>query len=246
MIDDLFDRNVAWAMAKTRSDPDYFRRLAEQQAPQYLWLGCSDSRVPANEIVGLDPGELFVHRNLANVVHTGDMNLLSVVEFAVQTLHVKQIIVCGHYDCGGIRRAFERPSGSGLVDHWLAPVREMCRRCSVDLARLPDETARINRACELNVEMQVRRVAATPILRDAWRRDQPITVHGWIYGLEDGLLRDLGLKLSSLYDAEKLDREEGYAGFPEPITMLRRHAVEAFAGASIEPQFLEEGSTDGR
>lgn len=246
MIDDLFDRNVAWAIAKTRSDPDYFRRLAEQQAPQYLWLGCSDSRVPANEIVGLDPGELFVHRNLANVVHTGDMNLLSVVEFAVQTLHVKQIIVCGHYGCGGIRRAFERPSGSGLVDHWLAPVREMCRRCTADLQRLPDETARINRACELNVEMQVRRVAATPILRDAWRSGQPITVHGWIYGLEDGLLRDLGLKLSSLFDAEKLDREDGYAGFAEPITMLRRHALEAFAGSSIEPQFLEEGSADGR
>jgi carbonic anhydrase len=246
MIDELFDQNVAWAIAKTRDDPDYFRRLAGQQAPQHLWIGCSDSRVPANEIVGLDPGELFVHRNVANVVHTGDMNLLSVVEFAVEALQVKHIIVCGHYGCGGIRRAFERPSGSGLVDHWLAPVREMCRRCVADLARLPDETARINRACELNVEMQVRRVAATPILRDAWRRGQSITVHGWIYGLEDGLLRDLGLKLSSLLDAEKLDQEEGYAGFPEPITMLRRHAVEAFAGPSIEPQFLEEGSLDGR
>jgi len=185
MIDELFDRNVAWATGKTRSDPDYFRRLAEQQAPRYLWLGCSDSRVPANDIVGLDPGEVFVHRNVGNIVHTGDMNQLSVLEFAIDTLQVKHVIVCGHYGCGGIRRAFEPPGDGGLVDHRLAPVREMCRRCAPDLAQLPSEAARMDRACELNVELQLRRIAATPILRGAWQRQQSITVHGWIYGLGD-------------------------------------------------------------
>ena len=242
MIDELFERNVAWALERTRSDPDFFRRLAEQQTPRHLWIGCSDSRVPANDIVGLDPGEVFVHRNVANIVHTGDMNVLSVLEFAIEALQVKHIIVCGHYGCGGIRRAFEPPSGGGLVDHWLAPVREMCRRCATDLALLPDDEARINRACELNVEMQLRRVAATPIVRAARQRGQSVAVHGWIYGLEDGLLRDLGLKLSSLADAENLDRVNNYAGLAEPVTMIRRHAVEAFEGlTTLEPQLFEEG-----
>lgn len=242
MIDEPFDRNVTWATGKTRSDPDYFRRLAEQQAPRYLWLGCSDSRVPANDIVGLDPGEVFVHRNVGNVVHSGDMNLLSVLEFAVETLQVKHVIVCGHYRCGGIRRVFEPSDRGDLVDHWLAPVREMCRRCAPDLARLPNEAGRMDRACELNVGLQLRRVAATPIVRGVWLRQQSITVHGWIYGLGDELLRDLGLKLSSLDDAESLDREYDYAGLSEPITMIRRHAEQAFAGLSmLEPQLLEEG-----
>jgi carbonic anhydrase len=173
MIDELFDCNVAWALSKTRSDPGYFRRLAEQQSPRYLWLGCSDSRVPANDIVGLDPGEVFVHRNVANLVHTGDMNLLSVLEFAVDVLRVRHVIVCGHYGCGGVRRAFE-PQGGALVDHWLAPLREMCRRCAKDLAAHDGEAARINRACELNVCMQVRRTAATPIVRAAWQRGQKL------------------------------------------------------------------------
>jgi carbonic anhydrase len=241
MIDELFDRNVAWAMGKTASDPGYFRRLAEQQTPRYLWLGCSDSRVPANDIVGLDPGEVFVHRNVANVVHTGDMNLLSVLEFAVDVLCVRHVIVCGHYGCGGIRRAFE-PQAANLVDHWLAPVREMCRRCASELSHLPDEAARMDRACELNVCLQVRRVAATPILRAAWQRGQDITVHGWIYGLQDGLLRDLGLQLSSLADAESLDEDDGFGRLAEPLTMVRRHAIEAFAGLNmLEPTLLEEG-----
>jgi carbonic anhydrase len=241
MIDELFDRNVAWALDKTADDPGYFRRLAEQQSPRYLWLGCSDSRVPANEIVGLDPGELFVHRNVANVVHTGDMNLLSVLEFAVDVLCVNHVIVCGHYGCGGIRRAFE-PSTGRLVDHWLAPVREMCRRCAGDLAVAADETARIDRACELNVGLQVQRVAATPILRAAWQRGQYLSVHGWIYGLEDGLLRDLGLKLSSLDEAASLDASGAFDRLSEPVTMVRRHAIEAFqAMTMLEPQLLEEG-----
>src|SRR4029079_255040 len=151
------------------------------------------SRVPANDIVGLDPGEVFVQRNVGNVVHTGDMNLLSVLEFAVEMLQVKHIIVCGHYGCGGIRRAFEPPGGGDLVDHWLAPVREMCRRCAADLARLPNEASRMDRpaflmepprmarACEWNADLQRRRIAATPIVRGAWQRQQSITVHGWIY-----------------------------------------------------------------
>jgi carbonic anhydrase len=241
MIDELFDRNVGWALAKTANDPGYFRRLAEQQTPRYLWLGCSDSRVPANEIVGLDPGDLFVHRNVANVVHTGDMNLLSVLEFAVDVLRVNHVIVCGHYGCGGIRRAFEPPGGS-LVDHWLAPVREMCRRHTRDLANAANEAARIDRACEMNVGMQVRRVAATPILRAAWQRGQSVSVHGWIYGLEDGLLRDLGLKLSSLDESARLDEGETFGRLPEPVTMVRRHAIEAFqAMTMLEPQFLEDG-----
>lgn len=228
MIDELFDRNVAWATSKTRSDPDYFRRLAEQQAPRYLWLGCSDSRVPANDIVGLDPGEVFVHRNVGNIVHTGDMNLLSVLEFAVEALQVKHIIGCGHCGCGGIRRAFEPPVGGGLVDHWLAPVREMCRRCADDLARLPSDAARMDRAFELNVELQLRRIAAAPILRSAGQLQQSITVHGWIYGLGEGLLRDLGLKLSSLNDAESPDRESDDAGLAGPspwfAAMPRKHS----------------------
>jgi carbonic anhydrase len=241
MIDELFDRNVAWAMNKTADDPGYFRRLAEQQAPRYLWLGCSDSRVPANEIVGLDPGELFVHRNVANVVHTGDMNLLSVLEFAIDVLRVNHVIVCGHYGCGGIRRAFEPPGGN-LVDHWLAPVREMCRRCAQHFAGAISETARIDRACELNVGLQVQRVAATPILRAAWRRGQDVSIHGWIYGLEDGLLRDLGLKLSSLDDVASLEDRGEFDRLIEPVTMVRRHAIEAFqAMTMLEPQLLEEG-----
>jgi carbonic anhydrase len=197
--------------------------------------------VPANEIVGLDPGELFVHRNVANVVHTGDMNLLSVLEFAIDVLRVNHVIICGHYGCGGIRRAFE-PSGGSLVDHWLAPVREMCRRCAPDLAAAASDTARIDRACELNVGLQVQRVAATPILRAAWQRGQSVSVHGWIYGLEDGLLRDLGLRLSSLGDAASLDDQDAFDRLTEPVTMVRRHAIEAFqAMTMLEPQLLEEG-----
>ena len=238
----LLLQNRAWVEQKLQEDKDFFNRLANVQTPEFLWIGCSDSRVPANQITNTEPGEIFVHRNIANMVVNTDSNVLSVLEYAVTHLKVKHIIVCGHYGCGGIRRAFEPPGGGGLVDHWLAPVREMCRRCAPDLDRLPSDAARMDRACELNVELQLRRIAATPILRGAWQRQQSITVHGWIYGLGDGLLRDLGLKLSSLDDAESLDRENDYAGLAEPITMVRRHAEEAFAGLSmLEPQLLEEG-----
>lgn len=189
-IDDLFDRNVAWAIAKTRQDPTYFRRLAGQQTPRFLWIGCSDSRVPANEIVGLDPGDLFVHRNIANIMHTGDLNLLSVIEFAVNALEVEHIIICGHYGCGGVRRALQRQTGA-LVDHWLSPVVDAYERHSARFERIADEEARLNLLCELNVEAQVARVANTPIVRAAWARGGTLQLHGWIYGLKDGLVRDL-------------------------------------------------------
>lgn len=199
MIDDLFERNLAWSQSKTREDPDFFRRLADQQNPNYLWIGCSDSRVPANEIVGLDPGELFVHRNVANVVHTSDMNILSVLEFAVKTLGVEHIIVCGHYGCGGVRRALEAGT-SALVDHWLAPIVDLQQRRRALLGPIANENTRVNTLCELNVELQVRRAAATPIVRAAWAAGKQLSIHGWIYGLHDGLLRNLEETLASIDD----------------------------------------------
>lgn len=192
----LFDSNVGWAIAKTRQDPTYFRRLAAQQTPRYLWIGCSDSRVPANEIVGLDPGELFVHRNIANVMHTGDLNLLSVLEFAVDALRVEHIIVCGHYGCGGVRRALQG-GGRTLVDHWLAPVMDVYERERPRFEPIADEGARVNLLCELNVETQVARVARAPVVRAAWAEGRVLQVHGWIYGLKDGLVRDLGVTRTS-------------------------------------------------
>ena len=190
---ELFESNRAWARRIVQQDPEFFSKLSKQQRPGYLWIGCSDSRVPANEIVGLDPGELFVHRNIANVVHTGDLNLLSVLEFAVGVLNVEHIIVCGHYGCGGVRRALSGQDGA-LVDHWLAPIVDLHAREQKRLDPIEDEEARVNLLCELNVEMQVARVAATPIVQAAaWREGRRIAVHGRIYGLKDGLLRDLGV-----------------------------------------------------
>jgi carbonic anhydrase len=200
-IQALFDRNVDWAIAKTRQEPGYFRRLSALQEPRFLWIGCSDSRVPANEIVGLDPGELFVHRNIANVMHTGDLNLLSVIEFAVEALRVEDIIICGHYGCGGVRRALERQAGA-LVDHWLAPVVDVYERQRERFDPSASEEARLNLLCELNVEAQVSRVARTPIVRAAWAGNRSLRIHGWIYGLKDGLVRDLGVTRSGPEEAE--------------------------------------------
>jgi carbonic anhydrase len=200
-IQALFDRNVDWAIAKTRQEPGYFRRLSALQEPRFLWIGCSDSRVPANEIVGLDPGELFVHRNIANVMHTGDLNLLSVIEFAVEALRVEDIIICGHYGCGGVRRALERQAGA-LVDHWLAPVVDVYERQRERFDSSASEEARLNLLCELNVEAQVSRVARTPIVRAAWAGNRSLRIHGWIYGLKDGLVRDLGVTRSGPEEAE--------------------------------------------
>ena len=171
-------------------DPAFFSRLADQQAPQYLWIGCSDSRVPANEIVGLDPGELFVHRNVANVVVHTDLNCLSVLQFAVDVLAVKHVIVCGHYGCGGIVAAL-RDEKLGLIDNWLRHIQDVGAKHRAQLDSIPEGERRAARLCELNVMEQVGNVADTTVVRDAWRRGQQVSVHGWIYDLRDGLLRDL-------------------------------------------------------
>ncbi len=190
MMEHLFDRNRVWADRQTARDPSYFDRLAQLQAPEFFWIGCSDSRVPANVVAGLDPGEVFVHRNVANVVHSTDMNLLSALEFAVDALKVREVIVCGHYGCGGVKAATE-DMPHGLADHWLEPIRRLARSYAVDLAQATDETARRDRLAELNVVEGVRRVAETPIMQRAWARNAPVRVHGLIYGLQDGRLTDL-------------------------------------------------------
>jgi carbonic anhydrase len=190
MLTDLLDHNVAWAAGKRRDDPDYFHRLSALQQPDYLWIGCSDSRVPANVITGLEPGEVFVHRNVANLVHRGDLNLLSVLEFAVETIGVKHIIVCGHYGCGGIRAAMDGHR-HGIIDHWLQPIRDIADNCQPDLAAIADPEARLNHLCERTIAAQVESLSRTPIIRSAWRRNKAVSIHGWVYGLDDGLLRDL-------------------------------------------------------
>ncbi|SIT02082.1 carbonic anhydrase [Roseivivax lentus] len=190
MLSDLIDRNRHWSEARRAADPAYFARLAAQQAPEFFWIGCSDSRVPANVVAGLDPGEVFVHRNVANVVHSSDMNLLSALEFAVEALHVREIIVCGHYGCGGVKAATE-DMPHGLADHWLEPIRRLARSRAVDLSRCADIGARRDMLAELNVIEGVQRVAETPILQKAWLRRADIRVHGLIYGLKDGRLRNL-------------------------------------------------------
>jgi len=192
----LFESNRAWARRITERDPSFFKALAEQQNPKHLWIGCADSRVPANEIVGLMPGELFVHRNVANVVVHTDLNCLSVLQYAVDVLKVRHVIVCGHYGCGGIRAAYSRAS-LGLIDNWLRHVQDVRDRHEALLVKIEDEEARIDRLCELNVIDQVRNVSQTTIVQDAWGRGQELTVHGWIYGLGDGLLRDLRCTIES-------------------------------------------------
>ena len=195
-LDELFASNRAWAKAMAQADPQFFERLSHQQAPDYLWIGCSDSRVPANQIVGLAPGNLFVQRNVANLaVHT-DFNLLSVLQFAVDVLRVEHVIVCGHYSCGGIAIA-ARGERIGLADNWLRHVLDVRDKHAAALAAIGDETKRIDRLCELNVIEQAWNVSQTTIVQDAWKRGQPLSVHAWIYALDDGLLRDLGESISS-------------------------------------------------
>ena len=186
----LFQNNRAWAERITRKDPLFFQSLCAQQSPKFLWIGCSDSRVPANEIVGLRPGELFVHRNVANVVVHTDLNCLSVLQYAVDVLKVEHVIVCGHYGCGGVRAAYQRTS-LGLSDNWLRHVQDVHERHEQAIAAQVVEETCIDRLCELNVIEQARHVCHTTIAQDAWRREQPLSVHGWIYDLRDGLLRDL-------------------------------------------------------
>ncbi len=190
MLNDLLDRNILWSDARRAEDPGYFARLAAQQAPEFFWIGCSDSRVPANVVAGLDPGEVFVHRNVANVVHSSDMNLLSALEFAVEALEVREVIVCGHYGCGGVKAATE-DLPHGLADHWLEPIRRLARAYAVDLAHAPDVEAQRDLLAEFNVVEGVRRLSENPIMRRAWARRSDVRLHGLIYGLKDGRLRNL-------------------------------------------------------
>jgi carbonic anhydrase len=191
----LLANNRVWAADRVKRDPDFFTRLEKQQAPEFLWIGCSDSRVPANEIVGLDPGELFVHRNVANVVVHTDLNCLSVLQFAIDVLKIKHVIVCGHYGCGGIRAALEKDQ-HGLIDNWLRHVQDVARAHEIKLDAMPDFNARVDKLCELNVIDQVQNVSRTTIVQDAWRRGDQVELHGWIYGLKDGLITDLGFQIS--------------------------------------------------
>ena len=196
MLPHLFDNNRTWAEALKAEDPAFFQKLANQQSPEYLWIGCADSRVPANQIVGLLPGEIFVHRNVANVVVHTDLNCLSVVQFAVDVLKVKHIIVCGHYGCGGVRAAL-RGDQLGLIDNWLRHIVDVREKHRAALAAIADEARRWDRLCELNVVDQVVNVCQTTIVRDAWARGQELSVHGWIYAVGDGLLRDLKMCVGS-------------------------------------------------
>ncbi len=195
MLDHLKANNRAWAARKVAADAGFFKRLERQQAPQYLWIGCSDSRVPANEIVGLDPGELFVHRNVANLAPPQDANYLSVLQFAVDVLKVRHILVVGHYGCGGISAAVDGKR-RGLVDHWLHPIRELYHEHRRALERIPDMQARNNRLCEFNIIRQVRNVASDVFVQEAWARGQELAVHGWVYSLSDGLVTDLDVTVS--------------------------------------------------
>lgn len=190
MLSDLLKHNQRWSESRQLEDPDYFKRLVALQQPEYLWIGCSDSRVPANVITGLEPGEVFVHRNVANLVHRGDMNLLSVLEFAVDTLGIQNIILCGHYGCGGIRAALDGHR-HGIVDHWLQPIRDVAESHASVLDACTSRTDFLDKLCELSIQAQVENLARTPIVQYAWKRGKQVTIHGWVYSLNDGLIRDL-------------------------------------------------------
>lgn len=204
VLQDFFERNRQWAELMKGSDPDFFLKLSKQQTPEYLWIGCSDSRVPATQIADVLPGEIFVHRNIANLVVHTDLNCLSVIQYAVDVLKVKHIIVCGHYGCGGIKAALENKE-HGLIDNWLLNIKDLCRLHQEKLDTAADGTERLNLLCELNVVEQVANVCHTTIVQNAWKNGQNLTVHGWIYSIEDGILRDLNVcvtnpdELSSTY-----------------------------------------------
>jgi carbonic anhydrase len=195
-IEIVLSKNREWSRGMTERQPDYFKKLAQQQAPDFLWIGCSDSRVPANQIVGMLPGELFVHRNVANIVYPSDLNCLSVIEYAVDVLQVRHIIVCGHYGCGGIRAALDNQV-HGLIDNWLTRIKDIYVQHSEEIDALDSEQKRVDRMCELNVIEQVKAVTHTTIVQDAWARGQELAVHGWVYGLEDGLVKDLGIRVDN-------------------------------------------------
>lgn len=196
----LFESNRAWAAEVKQKNPDFFSELSKQQAPEYLWIGCSDSRVPANQIVRLPPGEVFVHRNIANVVVHTDLNCLSVIQFAVEVIKVKHIVVCGHYGCGGIKAAME-DEDHGLIDNWLRHIKDVARIHAKKLAALEPQ-ARQDALCELNVIEQVSNVCSSTIVKKAWKAGADLTVHGWVYGINDGILKDLNTSISSTEQLE--------------------------------------------
>jgi carbonic anhydrase len=211
-IENLFANNKAWSERMHTENPEFFSRLVSQQSPEYLWIGCSDSRVPANQIIGLDPGEVFVHRNIANVVVHTDLNALSVIHYAVEMLRVKHILVVGHYGCGGVKAALH-DNRTGLTDNWLRHVQDVRDRHEVKLASIDDPIERVNRLCEFNALQQVVNVCQTSVLRDAWARGQSVTVHGWCYSLENGLINDLEVSAGS--------REEAMERYRDAVERLR-------------------------
>ena len=196
-LDDLFEKNREWSQSVHTSDPEFFQKLAAQQSPEYLWIGCSDSRVPANQIVGLLPGEIFVHRNVANIVVHTDFNCLTVLQYAVDVLKVKHVIVVGHYGCGGIRAAYE-DADNGLIDNWLRNIKDVQHRHRARIEAIDDEEGRLDLLCELNVMTQVSHVCHTTIAQNAWARGQKLAVHGWVYSLKDGLLKDLDCTVDNI------------------------------------------------
>lgn len=202
VLSKLIDKNAKWSQQVSETDPEFFPRLSKQQSPEYLWIGCADSRIPANQIVGLDPGQMFVHRNIANMVVHTDLNCLSVLQYAVEALKVQHIIVCGHYGCGGVQAALD-DAKLGLIENWLAHIKDVRNEHWQRLQAITDPADRADRLCELNVIAQVANVCRTTIVRDAWSSGQPLTVHGWVYGLGDGRLRDLNMGVTA---ADQVDR----------------------------------------
>ena len=195
-LPELFDRNRRWAEKQLQRDPQFFEHLVEIQRPNYLWIGCADSRVPANEIVGLAPGELFVHRNVANIVRLDDPNAMAVIQYAVETLQIDHVIITGHYGCGGVRAALEGISAGNFVDEWLAPIQGLVARHETELAAISDPRDRWYRLCEWNVVDQVEKLATSAVIRGAWEKGRDVVIHGWIYDLHDGLLKDLGVMIT--------------------------------------------------
>ncbi len=218
-IQKLFENNRAWAKASYETDPEYFSRLVNQQSPEYLWIGCSDSRVPANQIIGLPPGEVFVHRNVANVVVHSDLNALSVLQYAVDALRVKHILVVGHYGCNGVGAAMNN-NRMGLIDNWLRHVQDVRDRHEEMLSSIEDNEMRLDRLCELNVMQQVLNISQTTIMREAWERGQDVTVHGWCYTLADGIVEDLNVSTRSKEEAVELYRRASTD--PYPVTHAKR------------------------
>lgn len=190
----LLENNRRWAAKITERDPDFFKRLSRQQRPDFLWIGCSDSRVPANEILGLDPGEVFVHRNIANLVNTVDLNCSAVLQFAIDVLNISNILLCGHYGCSGVRAAMTK-TASGLAEHWLGPIQDTIDEHSAELEKIEDEQERLDRLCELSALQQVVNLSHSPIIQKAWSQGKTLRIHGLIYSLSDGLLRDLGMAI---------------------------------------------------